>query len=158
MIAVSSLEYAPDQIKQAPVMSTLSNMLGIVTTCIPTIDYLRRRCGVGSLAINAIHYLRDFSLFAVSVATDDSTAFPPTNVGEGFVLDATKAELKIFCAQQLQQDLRDKWKVEHGRYSVRRGTEWRELQHIATMASNEEARLIKSVLKFHEALDSAVSL
>ena len=156
--ALSPLEFEPLEITKTHVMSTLSDMLDIATTCIPTVDYVRRRHGVGGSARDAISYLRDFSLFAAKVVTGETDAFPPTNLPSEVKLDTRTVELKTFCARQLQQDLRDKWRLSHGQYSVKRGTQWIDVQVELGSVDEEKRRLAMAVVAFHRALDSASSL
>jgi hypothetical protein len=153
MKAVSPLEYAPHLFQQSHVMSTLSHMFDVATICIPTLDYVRRRNVLGLTATKAIKYLRDFSLYAGSVLLGRADAFPPTNLGDDFQVDTRTRELKAFCAQKLREDLRDKWKTEHGRYFVKRGTMWRDLQVSLGSLNEEKAILIDKIEVFHEALD-----
>jgi hypothetical protein len=158
MKAVTSLEFASYLFQQPHILSTLSLMFDFATVCVPPLDYIRRRNGLGASAAEAMSYLRDFTLYAGKNLLGRSDAFPPTNLGNGSAADMRTAELMAFCSQRLQEDLRNKWKTEDGRHLVKRGIVWRELQVSVGSLDEEKAMLIWKIEAFHEALDRAKSL
>lgn len=151
--AIAPLEWTPERLCQAQVMVILGLMLKIATTCLPTLDYLRRRIGVGEGTTRVIDHLKQFSLFTAKVVLHEPDALPPSIAPEDTILDPKTAELRAFCSKQLQQDLQTKWRMVHGRIEVKRGTEWSAVVVKIGDANEEMALLIRRIEEFHEALD-----
>jgi hypothetical protein len=158
MKAVSPLEFAPHIFQLPHVLSTLNLILGVATLCIPPLDYIRRRSGFGTAAAEAIKYQRDFTLYMGKILLGRPDTFPPTNLNNGFTTDATTAEMVNFCSLKLQEDFRDKWRMENGRYLVKRGNLWKELHVCVGGLDEEKSALIEKIEAFHEVLDRAKSL
>ncbi|KIW06355.1 uncharacterized protein PV09_02817 [Verruconis gallopava] len=156
--AASALEFSAENSWKPYILATLSLMFEVATVCIPSLDYIQRRRGRVAAGIMALNYFKDFSLYAAKSVLGMGDAFPPIYDGNHPSADSRTVELKAFCAQKLQEDLRSKWRHSHGRHEVRRGTTWTELQINVESLDEEKAILVHRIEQFHEALDRAKSL
>ncbi|RDI84667.1 Diphthamide biosynthesis protein 1 [Venturia inaequalis] len=141
----------PELFLQPHALSTLSATLNVVTATMPSIDYIKRRTECGEAAIRSIGYFRSFSVFAAKMLMGINDPFAPVLQGDEATAGPEHDEIKRFCARELHRDLAN-WKVEEGRYSVKRGASWKEV--VISLGSIEEERegLTHSIEEFHTVL------
>ncbi|QDS73931.1 hypothetical protein FKW77_007797 [Venturia effusa] len=111
---------------QPHALSTLSATLDVVTAMMASIDYINRWTGRGEAAIRSIGYFKLFSVFAAKVLMEVDEAFAPVLQGDEAAAGMEHDEIKQFCARELHRDLSN-WKLDEGKYSVKRGTSWKEV-------------------------------
>jgi hypothetical protein len=137
--------------QQPHALSTLSATLDVVTAIMPSIDYIYRRTGRGEAAIHSTLFFRSFSVFAAKMVMGIHDPFAPVLQGNEATAGPEHDEIKGFCARELHRDLGN-WRLAEGRYSVKRGTMWREV--MVSLGSIEEERngLVHSIEEFHTVL------
>ncbi|TLD36945.1 Diphthamide biosynthesis protein 1 [Venturia nashicola] len=141
----------PELFSQPHALSTLSATLNVVTATMPSIDYINRRSDGGEAAIRSVGYFRSFSVFAAKILMGVNDAFAPVLQGDEAAAGSEYDEIKQFCARELHRDLAN-WKVEEGRYSVKRGTRWKEVAVSLRRLEEEREGLMHSIEEFHTVL------
>lgn len=141
----------PELFLQPHALSTLSATLNAVTATMPSIDYINRRTQSGKAVIHSIGYFRSFSVFAAEMLRGINDPFAPVLQGDEAAAGPEHDEIKQFCARELHRDLVN-WRFDEGRYSVKRGTLWKEVA--VSLGSIEEERegLMHSIEEFHTVL------
>jgi hypothetical protein len=121
----------PGFLEEPPVLVTVALFLGMLTSALPTIDYLSRNLVLPDHLLARLQVFRQFTVFAISTLFEPSTAVDPdVDVDDDTLLTGPDIgnpnppffpEARTFASRELQTWLRTSWSRHEGRYFIRRG-------------------------------------
>jgi hypothetical protein len=116
----------PGLLEESPVLVTMQSFVGIVTSSLQILDYMKRAAVISDDIVSLVDLLRKNILFAAAILLDPSMAVNPEPSDSllettGRLSPALHSESRTFATNQLQAWLRTSWSVHDGKYFLRRG-------------------------------------
>ncbi|KAL1965568.1 hypothetical protein VTN77DRAFT_5652 [Rasamsonia byssochlamydoides] len=127
----------PGFLEEPPVLVTVALFLEMITSALPTIDYLNRNSVLPAELLAVLQAFRQFTVFAISTLFEPSMAVDPDVDNDAFETFREQGrdsenppffeEARTFASRELQTWLRSSWSRHEGRYFIRRGQQAKEI-------------------------------
>jgi hypothetical protein len=133
-------------------------MFAVVTSCLPTLDYIIRSTGDGREAATYVRWFKSFSVFALEIVLGREDVHAPDFEEEPVAPKSMFPDLRNFSERELNQELSSRWTWQGGKYCLLRGNMRKELLVDAGSVEVGCLNLVSAIEELHTFLEKFESL
>lgn len=140
-------------LEQATTLRTLTSSFSMVTSALPSLDYLVRISKSAESLVPYVMFLKSFALFAAATILGyGDTPLPYTDTTGDETAGLAYSEIRQFALHELRETLSKSWTFHDGRYYLVRGSIRKEVVTELGVYEEEKALFLKQVEDFVEVL------
>ncbi|KAF2433972.1 hypothetical protein EJ08DRAFT_646860 [Tothia fuscella] len=149
---ISVLSIHPEHLQHSHVLRTVAAIFRVVTSMMPSLDYILRHTKHDTTAVENIVYFKMLTVFVAQTIFGHADTNPPSDPEEQTQIPVTYAEIRNFCHKQLD-DLSKTWKRDGDHYYVRlHGSDWKVVEVGIRTIGQERDDVIIAIEEFHTVL------
>lgn len=143
---------------QSYTLHTLQMMFAVITSSLPTLDYIIRSTGDGHEAATYVRWFKSFSIFALEIILGREDVQAPDFEEELVGPKSMFPDLRNFSERELNQELSSRWTWQGGKYYLLRGNTRKELLVDPGSVEDGCMKLVSAIEELHTILENFESL
>jgi hypothetical protein len=149
---IAPLSIHPEFMQHGHVLRTLAAIFRVVTSLLPSLNYIIRRTSYAAVSLESLAYIKAFTIFVAHTILGHADALPPLNPEEPPQEPSAYKEIRSFCLSQVKDELK-KWRRDGEQYSVCVHTNnWRVIDGKVGSIEEEKEGAIIAIEEFHTVL------